>query len=519
MGTLQEILNGADDKEALIVPKWEHSHLRMTYGELRQTIRQFQRYLRSRFTTLQHTIAIILPNSCEVVISLFAVTCLRWIAAPLHPKCTREELIMYLKGVKADSILTSPSINVAVIEEVSKFLNIPIMFLSYDVDRNCTPHCSSLLLDGQILPEEIEITCSISAIAAPSDIAIALHTTGSTGAPKVVLLTHQNMYVSSQNTIESYQLNEADRCLIVMPLFHVHGLIGCLLSTLASGGTVVLPLLFSATAFWPICVAHQCTWYSAVPTLHIMLLERERKQPSSLIRNHQLRFIRSSSSYLAPSVCLYIENAFQVPVLQAYGMTEASHQVTTNQLHACKKGSVGRAIGSVQIAIWHSDAVTYRPNLIGEVLVRGETVMYGYRDVLPSSTGFTKEDCWFKTGDIGYIDSEGFLFLQGRSKHMINRGGEKISPLEVTSVLLSHPNVNDAVVFAFPHPIYGESVHAAVVSSSPSLTESELIYYCQSRLATFKCPEQIHFLDQLPQTVTGKIHLPLLIQQLQSSKL
>jgi oxalate---CoA ligase len=354
-------------------------------------------------------------------------------------------------------------------------------------------------------------------VAAPSDIAVALHTTGSTGTPKVVLLTHRNMCVSSQNIIESYQLNEVDRCLLVIPLFHVHGLIGCLLSTLASGGTVVLPSQFSATAFWPICVAHQCTWYSAVPTLHIMLLERECKQPSPFIRNHRLRFIRSSSSYLAPSICQSIENAFHAPVLQAYGMTEASHQVTTNQLHACKKGSVGRAVGSVQIAIWHSDVATDKPNTIGEVLVRGETVMYGYRNVLPSSTGFTEEDRWFKTGDIGYIDSEGFLFLQGRSKHMINRGGEKISPLEVTSVLLSHPRVSDAIAFAFPHPIYGESVHAAVVSSSPFLTESELIDYCQSHLATFKCPERIYFLDQLPQTATGKIHLPSLIRQLQSS--
>jgi acyl-CoA synthetase (AMP-forming)/AMP-acid ligase II len=481
MNTLQEILKGADDQEALIVPNGEVTSLKITYGELRLLICQLQAHLETRFTDSRNTVAMILPNNCEYIIAFFAIIGARGITAPLNPDYQPNEWLFYLKEVKANWIITSPSMDVAAIKKISECLGITVMVLSCQVDQH-THKCVSLLLDDTWMSM---LSPHLTMKASSSDTAIMLHTGGTTGTPKLVPLTHHNLYVSSQNIAEGYQLNQNDRCLLVMPLFHVHGLIGCLLATLVSGGTVILPQKFSATTFWSICVNHRCTWYSAVPTIHIILLERERKQPTSLIANHQLRFIRSCSSYLSPSTWQLIKDTFHIPVLEAYGMTEASHQITTNQLDYYKKGSVGHIMGSVQIAIWHSDQVTHEPNVTGEIIIRGETVMKHY-DGMPASTGFVgEEEHWFKTGDIGYLDSDGFLFLQGRSKYMINRGGEKILPLEI-------------------------------LASSSSLTETELIHYCQLHLATFKCPKQIHFLDQFPKTATGKIHLPSLIQQIQS---
>ena len=540
MYTLNEILTTAPaEKEAIIVSDGLLlSRQIITYGELKNDVHKLKLYLGTLVHTRQKPIiAVILPNCYEFIISLFSIFSLGGVAAPLHPEYTRDELLFYARDMKAEFIITRESSNMTtttttIIEEVSRILGLPLILLKYTSEfcRNedvSLGHKDPSHLDIRtinMMEQQHKLDMDSPSSVLPDDIALLLYTSGSTGSPKAVLLTHMNLWYSVNNTIESYQLNDKDCCLLVMPLFHVHGMIGCLLSTLASKGTIVLPPKFSVTKFWQLCKTYQCTWFSAVPTIHLMLLEQQQRHDESEFKipkiSHELRFIRSCSSYLSVSSWRRLEDIFQVPVLQAYAMTEASHQITTNQLFACKKGSVGRTIGSIEVAILdpQNGSITYSPEIVGDILIRGPTLMtYGYRNVVSPSSDFI-EDHWFKTGDIGYLDHEGFLFLQGRSKEMINRGGEKLSPLEIASVLMSHPKVLDGIVFGVPHPIYGESVHAAIIpiatfsSGSHENLSSELDLFCRSHLATFKCPERIHILDHLPKTTTGKIHLPSLLK-------
>ncbi|CAO3598167.1 unnamed protein product [Absidia cylindrospora] len=306
-----------------------------------------------------------------------------------------------------------------------------------------------------------------------------------------------------KNIVKTYELTQQDRTLLVMPLFHVHGLICGLLSTFLSGGSVVIPQKFSATHFWTDFKDTKCNWYTAVPTIHQILLRNPPKQIPSI------RFIRSCSSSLAPATFHAIEEHFKAPVLEAYAMTEAAHQMTSNPLpkHGIHKpGSVGLGQG-VEVAILNDQGL---PVAEGEVCIRGLNVTKGYLNN-PKATkeSFTK-DGFFRTGDQGKKDKDGYVILTGRIKELINRGGEKISPLEVDAILLSHPNVAEAVCFGVPDEMYGQEIHAAVVlksssSSSSTAVEKELQDHVNAKAAKFKVPKRIYVTDHLPKTGTGKI--------------
>ncbi|HEV3122669.1 MAG TPA: acyl--CoA ligase, partial [Isosphaeraceae bacterium] len=333
------------------------------------------------------------------------------------------------------------------------------------------------------------------------DVALFLHTSGTTSRPKGVPLTHANLYTSLRNIADTYALSPDDVSLIVMPLFHVHGLLGATLSTLHRGGTAIVPQRFSAASFWKEAREHGATWYSAVPTIHQILLARADQDGAP---RSGLRFIRSCSAALAPSVFAELEARFGAPVLEAYGMTEAAHQMASNPLPpgARKPGSVGRGTG-VEIAILDEKGNARPPGALGEVSIRGENVMHGYRNN-PEANAQSFASGFFRTGDQGHLDEKGYLTLTGRIKELINRGGEKISPLEVDGILIEHPAVSEAVCFAVQDPKYGEEVNAAVVLKAP-VTEGEIVRFCRERLADFKVPKRIHITDSLPRTATGKI--------------
>jgi acyl-CoA synthetase (AMP-forming)/AMP-acid ligase II len=335
----------------------------------------------------------------------------------------------------------------------------------------------------------------------PSDIALFLHTSGTTSRPKGVPLTHGNLMASIANIAATYQLTPRDRSLIVMPLFHVHGLIGATLSTLHTGGAVVVPAKFSAGAFWPLVAKYGVTWYSAVPTIHQILLGRADQDAAP---RGGLRFIRSCSSALAPAVFQQMEERFGVPVLEAYGMTEASHQMASNPLPPGprKPGFVGPGTG-VDIAILDDQGRALPPGQQGEVSIRGANVMHGYLNN-PDANAAAFSNGYFRTGDQGVLDANGYLMLTGRLKELINRGGEKISPLEVDAALLEHPAVAEAVTFAAPDAKYGEEVHAAVVLKGTA-TPAEIQAHCRARLADFKVPKVVHVTEAVPRTATGKI--------------
>ena len=292
-----------------------------------------------------------------------------------------------------------------------------------------------------------------------------------------------------------------------MPLFHIHGLVASTLAALASGGVVVVPAKFNAMNFWSMVEAHCVTWYSAVPTIHQALLHRSKRTAGSsaiAIARQHLRFIRSCSAPFPPEFLIDMENAFGVPVLEAYGMTEAAHQVASNPLVEDKRvpGSVGIGTG-VEIAIMDQDGNIEPANVTGEVVIQGENVTQGYEDN-PEANFSSFTNGWFRTGDQGVMDSDGYLKLVGRLKEIIIRSGENISPREIDETLLAHPAVSEAVAFAVPSATHGEEPSAAVVVTG-AVKASELVAFCRERLAGFKCPKIIHIVDEIPRTATGKV--------------
>jgi acyl-CoA synthetase (AMP-forming)/AMP-acid ligase II len=315
-------------------------------------------------------------------------------------------------------------------------------------------------------------------------------------------LKHRNLAVSAENIIRTYNLNPSDIALIAMPLFHVHGLVASTLATLASGGAVVVPPKFNPLSFWRTVRDTRSTWYSAVPTIHSLLLARagaERPEGAAF-----LRFIRSCSAPLSPEMMHGLESAFGAPVLEAYGMTEASHQMSSNPLPpaARKPGSVGVATG-IKISIMDAEGNHLPTGTAGEVVIQGPNVIEGYENNPDANrTSFTNG--WFRTGDQGILDAEGYLQLTARIKELINRGGEKISPREIDELLLTHPAVGEAVCFGVPHPTWGEEVAAAIVLKGAA-TEPEIMAFCKERLADFKRPKKIHIVEAIPRTATGKI--------------
>uniref|UniRef100_A0A7S0UUS4 2-hydroxyacyl-CoA lyase n=1 Tax=Polytomella parva TaxID=51329 RepID=A0A7S0UUS4_9CHLO len=464
-------------------------------------------------------VSIAITNTIEFIVAFLAVTYARAIAAPLNPSYTEEEFHFYMEDSRS-GLLLSPDDGNKKAEAAAAALRLPIFRLRLDVPgSDPVPVLTPLGQESVGRPRVLR-----TPRPQPSDVALFLHTSGTTSRPKGVPLTHANLVASLSNIVATYQLSPTDRSYLVMPLFHVHGLMAGLLAPLAGGGAAILPKegRFSAAVFWADAAAYAATFYTAVPTIHQILLARASKDYPASAPPPPLRFIRSCSSSLAPATLEALEAAFKVPVLEAYAMTEASHQMTSNPLPAFgphKAGSVGRPQGSVQLTVL--DPTTNQPvpqGAIGEVCIRGPNVTAGYLNN-PKANEEAYAGGWFHTGDQGRLDEEGFLFLTGRIKELINRGGEKISPLEVDGVLLSHPDVAEAVSFGAPDDKYGEAVAAAIVLKPGSVAAQQVVAgggknkeveaaikkHAALHLSGFKVPAQIFFTDVLPKTATGKI--------------
>jgi acyl-CoA synthetase (AMP-forming)/AMP-acid ligase II len=327
-----------------------------------------------------------------------------------------------------------------------------------------------------------------------------------------VPLSHANLSISARNVARSYHLSPSDVSLCVMPLFHVHGLVASTLATLATGGTVIVPGKFSPLSFWRVARDHGATWYSAVPTMHQLLLARADPgaKPAGA---DKLRFIRSCSAALPPQVMHDLETAFGAPVLEAYGMTEAAHQMASNPLPpaARKAGSVGPGT-NVGISIRDEKGTALPSGQSGEICITGPNVITGYENN-PDANATSFFGDWFRTGDQGVLDEHGYLSLTGRLKELINRGGEKIAPREIDEVLLAHPAVAEAVCFGAPHATWGEEVAAVVVlREGATATAADILGHCRERLADFKRPKQIFITDTIPRTATGKIQRRVVAQ-------
>ncbi|CAH1761811.1 15497_t:CDS:2 [Entrophospora sp. SA101] len=506
MSTFHSIFTSTSESTspAIIIPQ---NGLIISYSALLHLIDTFQNQLLQQQLKKQDVVSIVLPNSLEFTVSFLGVALQSNIAAPLNPAYSEDEFKFYLKDSNSKVVIVPKgwlnndggnNNNAAI--KAAKALGVGIVEISWDHQNQ------TIKLDSENNSNSNNQSNKIIIKADQSDVALLLHTSGTTGRPKGVPLTHLNITTTMKNIIKTYKLQSSDSSYLVMPLFHVHGLIGGMLSTLLSGGTAVIPLRFSASHFWNDFLKYGCTWYTAVPTIHQILL----KHPPPPNGTPKLKFIRSCSSSLAPSTLHQLEKAFKAPVLEAYAMTEAAHQMTSNPLPPLphKPGSVGFGQG-VQISILDQDGnTTVKEEVEGEVCIKGLNVTAGYLNNPSANASSYTKDGWFRTGDQGKLDKDGYLFLTGRIKELINRGGEKISPLEIDSVLLSHQGISEAVSFAVPDQLYGQEVHAAVVlkeGGDKSLSEKEIQYYCQEKLAKFKVPKKIYFTKVMPKTATGKI--------------
>jgi acyl-CoA synthetase (AMP-forming)/AMP-acid ligase II len=481
-GVWDILQQGEPDDAALVVPDGP----RFSYRALRDEVQRGADVLCALGAGNGDVVASVFPNGAEAVLA-FLSSAVAGCAAPLNPGYTEHEFSFYLNDVNPSILLVPPGKASAARSARPSGTRIVEAFLDPG---------GKLRLE----PEGSPSTLRTASERAADDVALTLHTSGTTGRPKRVPLKQRHLAASVANIVETYGLGPTDVSICVMPLFHVHGLVASTLATFGSGGTVVVPAPFNPLRFWTVAAKHGATWFSAVPTMQHMLLARAKSQcpvPT-------LRFVRTCSAALSPDLMTRFEQRIGVPVLEAYGMTEACHQMASNPLPPGDRrpGSVGLATG-VEVAVVDDEWNQLPTGQRGEVVVRGPNVIGAYADA-PEANAVSFREGWFRTGDEGVLDTDGYLTLIGRLKELINRGGEKIAPREIDEVLLGHPAVAEAVAFAVPHAALGQDVAAAVVLRAP-VTEAELLVHCRTRLAAFKVPRTIRIVDQLPRTATGKL--------------
>jgi acyl-CoA synthetase (AMP-forming)/AMP-acid ligase II/thioesterase domain-containing protein/acyl carrier protein len=473
----------------------------LTYGRLLRHIDMTAKQLNALGIGWHDRVAVVLPNGPEMAVAFLAVAC-GATSAPLNPAYRAHEFDFYLSDLHASALMIQAGIDSPAIAMAQKH-GIAII--------ECVPQCDAeagifkLESSDCTRPRGVGHAACRSGFAPCDEVALALHTSGTTSRPKLVPLTHRNICTSAWNIQQAVHLTEADCCLNIMPLFHIHGLIGALLSSLMAGGSVVCTAGFDVTAFFPWLEACHPTWYTAVPTMHHAILSRAERQ-TALIARHPLRFIRSSSAPLPPPVMAGLEQIFQAPVIESYGMTEASHQMASNPLppRNRKAGSVGVPAGP-EIAILDERGCPLPAGHKGEIGIRGANVTQGYETNSTANQGAFING-WFRTGDQGFFDTEGYLFITGRLKELINRGGEKISPREIDDVLIEHPAIAQVVTFAAPDVLLGEEIVAAVVlKEEVTATERDIQAFAATRLADFKVPRRVVLVSEIPQGPSGKL--------------
>jgi oxalate---CoA ligase len=487
--TIRDLIEaGFDDAPAIGAP----GRTSLSYGDLRDLAETTMADLNRMNVGRNDRVAIVLPNGPEMAAAFIAIGC-GATTAPLNHAYRAEEFDFYLSDLSAKALvilegMESPALAIA------RARNIPILTLKPG------NKAGDFTLHGDVAAGNCD-----GGFAGQDDIALVLHTSGTTSRPKIVPLSQTNVTASAYHIGHTLALREDDVCLNVMPLFHIHGLIAATLSSIGAGASVVCTPGFNALKFFGWMEDARPTWYTAVPTMHQAILTRAERN-AGIIRNGRLRLIRSSSSSLPPQVMEALEATFEVPVIEAYGMTEASHQMASNPLppKARFAGSVGLAAGP-DVAIMDDAGTLLAPGALGEVVIRGRNVTKGYESN-PDANAKAFTDGWFRTGDQGVMDADGYLRLTGRLKELINRGGEKISPLEVDTVIMDHPAVAQVVTFAMPHDMLGEEIAAAVVlREGAACDERELRTFVSSRVADFKVPRKIVFLAEIPKGATGKL--------------
>ncbi len=473
----------------------------LTYARLRQHIDRTARTLRAMGIGREDRVAVVLPNGPELVAAILSVASCA-ICAPMNAALGADELDRYFSDLRLRALITQTELDSATCR-VARSHAIEIISLEAVADGAA----GLFTLPGAPGAKPLEA-------ASPGDVALLMLTSGTTSRPKAVPLTHANICASAFISGEALMLGENDRCLNVLPLFHGHGLFATVLTSLAAGSGLVCTPGCDVNRFFDWLTEFRPTWYSAVPTMHQAILSQARQRGDRA--PHRLRFIRSASAPLPPAVAAELERTFEAPVIEFYGMTEtASAPIACNPFppRARKTGSVGVPVG-LQVAVLDPEGARVPNGQAGQVVVRGASVMGSYDgDAAATQAAFAGD--WFKTGDHGFFDQDGYLVLIGRKQEIINRGGEKIAPREIDEVLLEHPAVAEVATFGVPHATLGEDVAAAVVLRPRVVaTAKDVRQFAASRLAEFKVPRQVLFVDDLPKTPSGKVQRAGLAERL-----
>ena len=470
----------------------------LLYKDLKALTNRISRQLSGNNISNKERVAIILPNGPYMASSFLAISSYMS-AAPLNPNYKADEYEFYLHDLKPKMILVEPNSSNSVVE-IAKKLKIPV--------------CEIKIKEGQPTGS-FDLFNNESDYSEPEENyeALVLHTSGTTSKPKIVPLTNKNIYSSSLNISKSLNLLENDHCLNIMPLFHIHGLIAIVASSMKSGASVCASTGFNAIKFLELAKSEKITWYSGVPTMHQAIMLRAEKN-LELAKNLNLRLVRSSSASLPPAVFEKLNKVFGCPVIEAYGMTEATHQMTSNPLPPKKQkaGFVGIPAGP-EVCIMNDNNQILKKGETGEVCIKGNNVTLGYENN-PEANKTNFSDGWFRTGDQGFFDEDGYLKISGRLKEIINKGGEKISPLEVDNVLMDHPSIEQAVCFGYEDKMLGEDIATAViVKEGKDFNEGDLKIYAQEKLAKFKIPKKIFFVTEIPKGDTGKLQRNVLAKK------
>ena len=471
---------------------------KLSYKDLKLFINKISKQLAGNGLSNKDRAAIVLPNGPYMASSFLAISSYMS-AAPLNPSYKSEEYEFYLKDLNPKIVLVEKNSNNPVVD-VAKKLKIELCEINPEKDG---PSGIFNIYENETeysLPDE-------------NDESLVLHTSGTTSRPKIVPLTNKNIFSSAENISKSLNLSESDHCLNIMPLFHIHGLIAILASSMKAGASVCASNGFNAIKFLDLAKSEKINWYSGVPTMHQTILLRARRN-SEIAKELKLRLIRSSSASLPPAVFKDLNDVFNCPVIEAYGMTEATHQMTSNPLppKQQKAGFVGLPAGP-EVCIMNENGDVLKQGEEGEVCIKGENVTLGYdNNEEANKTSFTNG--WFRTGDQGYFDKEGYLKISGRLKEIINKGGEKISPLEVDNVLMDHPFIDQAVCFGYDDKMLGENIASAIIiKSGETCSENDVLQYAQEKLAKFKIPKKIFFVEEIPKGATGKLQRNVLAKK------
>lgn len=496
--TLPELLayqaNAFSSMPAIEAP----SRQTLTYKSLWEQVSSTANALKAAGVCPTDRVALLLPNGPEMAVAFLAAASVAS-AAPLNPGYRAKELEFYFSDLRprvllVDSRLDTPARDLAPSYGTTV---IDLVFLQ-NAAAGIFEVRGKLVTEGNDHQGDVHMVDE-------SSVALVLHTSGTTSRPKQVPLSHANIALSVRNIARALDLDSRDCGLNIMPLFHIHGLIAGLVAPLATGGRVVCTAGLEPDNFFDWLKTFRPTWFSAVPTMHQMILG-EAKSRGHRSADTLLRFIRSSSAALAPSVMEELEAMFDCPVIEAYGMTEATHQMTSNPLppHERKAGSVGPPAGP-EVAVMDEAGSLLEQGVTGEIAIRGGSVTAGYESN-PEANQKSFHNGWFRTGDQGHVDPDGYLFITGRLKEIINRGGENIQPREIDETLMDLDGVCQAVAFAVPHPTLGEDLAAAVVIAPDcGLTESAIRIFAFDRLADYKVPSQVLIVDAIPKGATGKL--------------